>query len=322
MILKRTTAFIIFILLGNGVIFGQVISADSVRKLVAIYKPLLETDTIDYEKRKVTKLNENLFKIEDRYASGKLAALKFSKSFPYSKQFLTTLTNSEYYENANLKSTKTHADDNIFIKEYFRDGSIYRIYLEKEFQTVWKTGEVYDSNNTQVVMAGNGLSKEFITFDKESHIAIGEYKDSLKVGEWKGFYEDGQLYFTELFNSGTLVSGVSFDRDGNRYNYDKEFLQPEFIGGEKALGRYLARNVNYLQVVAKEGVSGRVVIQFTVTKLGKVSEITVLNDAPTALVKESLRVVKSMSGKWIPGKRKGIPKDMFFTLPIVYSMVN
>jgi len=51
--------------------------------------------------------------------------------------------------------------------------------------------------------------------------------------------------------------------------------QPEFVGGNKALGAYIRKNFNYPTQAKKTSISGKVFVQFIVKKDGSITEIKV-----------------------------------------------
>lgn len=96
-------------------------------------------------------------------------------------------------------------------------------------------------------------------------------------------------------------------------------VMPEFPGGKKALMQYLAENITYPAEAKKEGVQGRVFINFTIEKNGKVNDVKVLRGIGSACDEEALRVVRSLPD-WKPGLQDGIPVRVFYNLPIKFAL--
>lgn len=103
--------------------------------------------------------------------------------------------------------------------------------------------------------------------------------------------------------------------DSIHYIYSNVLNQPEFPGGEKAMYKWIADNMVYPPEAQEEGIAGRVVVQFTVTKEGEIKNAKVVRGRHPALDKEALRLVNSMP-KWKPGKE---PKDTEYNLPITFK---
>ncbi len=96
-------------------------------------------------------------------------------------------------------------------------------------------------------------------------------------------------------------------------------LQPEFMGGQKAMMEYLYKNLKYPNPAIKSGVSGRVHLQFTIEPDGSLSNVSVLKGIGFGCDEEAMRVVKLMPN-WKPGKQSGRAVRVKFNLPIVFSL--
>ena len=94
---------------------------------------------------------------------------------------------------------------------------------------------------------------------------------------------------------------------------------PSFPGGMQALNKYLKDNLRYPTIAAENGVSGRVVLRFVVSKSGKIENVEVLGPVDRALDEEAVRVVKSMPA-WVPGKQNGNAVAVYYTLPVTFVL--
>lgn len=96
---------------------------------------------------------------------------------------------------------------------------------------------------------------------------------------------------------------------------------PTFNGGEPAteFRKYIAQNLRYPEIAAENGISGRVIVQFAVNKVGTVVDAVVVRSVDPALDKEAVRVVMS-SPKWTPGKQRGKAVKVLFTFPINFVL--
>jgi periplasmic protein TonB len=94
---------------------------------------------------------------------------------------------------------------------------------------------------------------------------------------------------------------------------------PEFKGGMKALQKFLEQNLKYPDEV--DCISGKVYVQFTVEKNGKVTNPIILKSLSERCDAEALRVVKLMP-RWIPARDfrgQKIIKSKFI-LPIKFEI--
>lgn len=99
--------------------------------------------------------------------------------------------------------------------------------------------------------------------------------------------------------------------------YNVVAVPPKFSGD---LNRWLSMNIRYPEEAQREGISGRVILQFVVERDGSVTNVKVVKGVRPVLDNEALRVVGSMPD-WIPGSNEdGIPVRCKFTLPINFSL--
>jgi len=96
---------------------------------------------------------------------------------------------------------------------------------------------------------------------------------------------------------------------------------PTFNGGDPAteFRKYIAQNLRYPEIAAENGISGRVIVQFAVSRNGQVVDAVVVRSVDPALDKEAIRVVMS-SPKWTPGKQRGKAVKVLFTFPINFVL--
>lgn len=96
--------------------------------------------------------------------------------------------------------------------------------------------------------------------------------------------------------------------------------KPEFEGGEAGLLKYVAENIKYPAIARENGIEGKVIVQFVVDENGNVSQANVIRGIGGGCDQEAMRVVNTMSGKWKPGKQRGRPVKVWFTLPISFKL--
>lgn len=95
--------------------------------------------------------------------------------------------------------------------------------------------------------------------------------------------------------------------------------QPEFPGGMAELMKYLQKNIRYPQICKEQRVQGRVIVQFVVNADSTITDVNVVKPVNPYLDQEALRVVKAMP-KWNPGKQRGEPVRVRFTLPVTFRL--
>lgn len=94
---------------------------------------------------------------------------------------------------------------------------------------------------------------------------------------------------------------------------------PSFPGGN--VQKWIAKNVKYPVLAMENGIQGKVFIQFVIERDGSITDVKVLRGVDASLDKEAVRVVKAMP-KWKPGKQRGKPVRVSYTLPINFQLSN
>lgn len=94
---------------------------------------------------------------------------------------------------------------------------------------------------------------------------------------------------------------------------------PEFPGGQAALMSFIAKSIKYPVVAQENGIQGRVTCSFVVNKDGSIVDAEVIRGIDPSLDKEALRVINTMP-KWKPGKQRGKPVRVKFTVPINFRL--
>lgn len=106
------------------------------------------------------------------------------------------------------------------------------------------------------------------------------------------------------------------------FNPDSIFVNPEvrpqFVGGSKAFSEYVGRSIRYPAQALNRGVSGRVLVSFTLSAEGKVQDAHVVSGPGNGLNEEALRLIWTMPA-WEPGRVNGQPVRVACTLPIGFS---
>ena len=93
----------------------------------------------------------------------------------------------------------------------------------------------------------------------------------------------------------------------------------EFPGGMQALMDYMKANIRYPQEAKERGIQGRVIVQFIVEEDGTLTGEQVLKPVDPQLDAEAIRIIRSMPN-WTPGKQRGEPVRVRFTLPVTFRL--
>ena len=97
--------------------------------------------------------------------------------------------------------------------------------------------------------------------------------------------------------------------------------QPEFPGGNAAMMKFLSDNIRYPVIAQENGIQGRVICNFVVERDGSITDVQVVRGQDPSLDREAVRVIQQMP-RWKPGKQRGAPVRVRFTLPVVFRLQN
>lgn len=122
-------------------------------------------------------------------------------------------------------------------------------------------------------------------------------------------------------------NNYNFDYDGDSWGEEEsegeaDIFQvvedmPQFPGG--SVQKWIAKNVKYPMIAQENNIQGKVFVQFVIEKDGSVSDVKVARSVDPSLDKEAIRVVKAMP-KWKPGKQRGKPVRVSYTVPINFQL--
>ena len=121
------------------------------------------------------------------------------------------------------------------------------------------------------------------------------------------------IFYAQDKQNGNAVQGTDAE-----YAFEQVEVKPEFPNGNDGLVKYLSENIKYPKKALKNGVTGKVFVQFVIDKTGKVTNVVAVRGVDKSLDKEAVRVIKSMP-KWKPGMKDGNPVKVKYTIPINFK---
>jgi protein TonB len=91
---------------------------------------------------------------------------------------------------------------------------------------------------------------------------------------------------------------------------------------EKML-QFIYKNIKYPVIARENGIEGKAFVEFVVDKDGSIKNVKVLRDPGGGLGDEAKRVIEMMNEmgrKWQPGKQRGNPVKVAYTLPVNFKL--
>ncbi len=200
--------------------------------------------------------------------------------------------------------------------------------------------EVYYKNNLK-----NGITKSY--YEDGTLERLTNYDNDLKKDTSFRYYESGIIMNKNYYSKGSLKNTYTYNADGNlQYEYgfnsagdtistiehlpgqddtlknvnnpvDEKFA--EFRGGVKELYKYLSTSITYPREARDYGISGKVVVKFSIDEKGEIENIHVIDPIYPIIDFEAMRVVHNMPA-WTPGRQNGKNVSVWFTLPVKFQL--
>jgi TonB family protein len=266
-----------------------------------------------YQQRE--KLNEEEAQVNTFYSNGTLKESQKFKNKSANGEYKSFYANGKPEEQGFYKEGRRKGIWNY----YYQSGQKREVveYADTEDATSNEPimMQFWDSTGLQHIQEGTG--NYFIFDDKGQKIEEGSYEKGVKVGKWIGGYNEYQ--FTENYQNGKLLNGVSQDKNGNKYEYTELEEMPEYIGGGQAIYRFLSKNVKYPKEAKRKRVQGTVKISFVINKEGKVENVSIIEGIGQGCDEEAVRAVSSMP-QWKPGRQKGLPVVVKYAMPVFFRL--
>jgi TonB family protein len=113
------------------------------------------------------------------------------------------------------------------------------------------------------------------------------------------------------------VITIQFDSPTNKSNSAQKTLPSFQNKGIDGFVNYIAQNIEYPEDARLNGIEGTVVVQFTVEKNGRLSNVHVVNKVHPSLDFEALKTIKS-SPIWFPGTINHQPASVQLSCPVSF----
>ncbi len=115
---------------------------------------------------------------------------------------------------------------------------------------------------------------------------------------------------------------ITTDSINNQETVAKDSIleeMPEFPGGKEMMMEYLGIYTKYPKEAIEAGIEGKSIIEFIVDKEGKICEPKVVKSLSPECDAEAIKAIMAMP-KWTPGKVKGEPVRMKYTVPVTFRL--
>lgn len=229
----------------------------------------------------------------------------------------------DYYENGNIKSQSTYKNNYFNGKQtqWYENGNkkieqlIKWVYQTQSYE--YQILQFWNKDNEQKIIDGTGEYEE----TTDTYSLKGSFQDKLKQGNWTGTDFRREIKYTETYDKGILISGVSIDKNNIEYYYTIDEEKPSPKKGMSDFYHYIGKNLKHPTEATRYGVSGKIYFSFYVDIDGALVEPEVSTGPDYGYKAEILRLINKAE-KWIPGKIKGVPVKVKYRMPLTISRQN
>jgi TonB family protein len=309
----KNTFFIFFYLLFSQLLFSQGLED----KIVFFDSIWNESTAKNFEYYRVIKnynSMSNRFKVMDYYKSG---TLQMEGNFEDREANNRTGKFVYYYKNGNKETEENYEKSKLVGKfsRWYENGTqkLEGEYIEVKDAAVnkFKINQFWDSDSKQTVIDGNG----FCSLDIKKFFSKGAVKNGYNDGVWTGHDDNFKYSFTENYQDGKLISGVSIDENKIEHQYDKLEISPEPSKGMNDFYHYIGNTFKTTKESGENNITGKVMASFVVEKDGSLVDIKIVKSLGYGLDEELVRVLKN-ARKWKAGIIRGITVRVSYTLPV------
>lgn len=226
----------------------------------------------------------------------------------------------DYYESGNKKQQSTYKNNylnGIQIEWYENQNKKIERDLSWDHNSQSYIVEIlqfWNKDNEHKIIDGNGEYEETTKFFSQK----GNIKNNFKQGIWTGNDFKKHFSFTETYEKGKLISGITKDENNIKYNYTVAEERPSPKNGMQDFYQYLGKNFKHPTKSLGNGFNGKIYFSFFVDKDGTLIDPKLITKENYGYEEEITRLIKNAE-KWNPGKTKGVPLKTQYTMAITIS---
>ena len=110
-----------------------------------------------------------------------------------------------------------------------------------------------------------------------------------------------------------------FEKDRITLTQKFQMINAQFPGGQDKMYEFLNENLRYPEEAKEKGISGKVFVQFVISREGEVTDVIVVKGIGGGCDEEAVRVVKMMP-RWIPAEQAGKRIASKYVLPCTFTL--
>ncbi len=157
--------------------------------------------------------------------------------------------------------------------------------------------------------AEKGFVKEIKCFDSYGNIKMHAELDKHADTIWRQTFKNDEVVSSKVFPENEAARTIFF-------SMQKPAIYP---GGTTAWKKFVASNLKYPKEASTKKIQGTVLLEFTISKEGKVVKPKVIQSADPLLDAEAVRFIIS-SPNWIPAEANGVKINSTQRRSVVFQL--
>lgn len=314
--MKHLIRFLILILISKSA-FSQ--NPVALSKLIYLDSTSAETTVDNYDYIRIVEKyysQQKSYTFKEYYKSQALKAVGTTVDKDFIK---LNGQHISYYENGTKKSTVNYLNNIKTGKEFnwYENGEIkseLEYYELKNKVTESKINNFWNNQKEQTVIDGNGYYLDRSEFSEES----GNIKNGQPDGTWTGKHFKKKLSFTESYENGKLISGITTDSLNIKHFYTIKEQPPLPKKGIYSFYHYVGSSMRITPEAKKKNISGKILLSFVVDEEGNLVDPKIIKRIGYGLDENAINIIKGAK-KWNPGICRGIPVRVVYSIPITIT---
>lgn len=202
------------------------------------------------------------------------------------------------------------------VSTFYPNGKLYQSLLYRGADTILY-GDCGDL--TGAILAENGKGKWIeYRYDFKQIEEEGPVENGVRSGTWR-VWEDNKTIVLQSYQAGKLISASYEDTTILNKLYPHADHIPIFAKGNRGFWDFLYKNVRYPVSARRDGISGKVLVGFTVEEDGSLTNFKIIKGVREDLDEAAIKAL-SKSPKWIPATYKGVPVKVESQVPINFAL--
>ena len=150
-------------------------------------------------------------------------------------------------------------------------------------------------------------------------------RDIVLIQVFKGNAEVERFKHLGDVSNGVVFIHTEIEEENAEFAFAEEM--PKFMGGDLVTFRsWVMQNLRYPQEAITKGINGKIVVSFMVDKKGFIDAQNLLflevPEGENMLLRNEIIRLFSKAPQWTPGKQKGEPVNVRFTLPLSFVLTG